>query len=980
MLANCRSIVHKIDSVNDYFDSTNMKFGIFTETWTNDENIGKIKEELENGVGLDIIVKNRKTRGGGVAVVFKKSEICFKKHTFFTGTYEFLAVKARLAASNKMLYVFALYYPPSMLAEQVEKMNDLITDEVLKIQIANCNPYIVIAGDMNMKKCDTFLDIPNVNLIVTEPTRKENCLDLCYTNMFIKKTEVHVPLWSSAGVDSDHKAVLYEAKITEKKHTYKKITKRNVTKKGEEKFCEAVNTFDWSEIEKIADIDDKVDWLHNVVENFKNECFPYKTIKIRSDEDPWITEHIRKLIRKRDAAFREGKKSDAWKTLKWEVRDKMRDAKKAYYDREVEKICGSNDKRSLAYVALKNINCPYRKKQWTIMDLDRERSEEDTVEVLADFFNGIVSDYEPLDLDKMPRTYDRPTYALTNDMVEKRIRMSKKPNSIVPGDFPPKLINNIANTISGPITNIFNAVPAQRWPKQWKKEYQTVIPKKQNPEDMSELRNLSCTNFLSKVLESFVQDAIRSEISISELQYGGIKGCGTDNFLMETWNNILETVDERGKAVSLMSVDFSKAFNRLDHNACLKKLAEKSASNQTISLVASFLHERTMCVRSGNLMSGIRSVRGGSPQGTKLGNLLFCLAIDDITDPPIEKLPTTPTDEHEDIESAIPAQYLPAPEYTSTPTNALDDSFNPNPYGFREKKGRINDTIPYELAPYRKGSDVGTWEIGYIDDMNVGETLDVEEAVLHITTRKERREIRAGGSERMYGIIEQNGKEVGMLINSSKTQLLCISSNPHAEITSCISVGGKKVTSGKSLKILGFLFGTSPTPKKHVEYITGKFNRSIWSLLHLRRAGMSECVQTRVYCSMVRPVLEYGSNVICSMMTDADEEMLEKCQRTCLKIIYGFGFTYSQLLEKAGITSLKKRRRTLYEKFCLKAAASERFRKKWLPEKCRDEERAALRGEKKYIEFWARTDKLYRSPIYEMRRFLNTTEATRKTQ
>ena len=974
MLANCRSIVQKTDSVNSYFENTDLVFGIFIETWLNEKNIKNVKDELENCFGLGILSKNRTTRGGGVAVIYKKKDITFAYHVFFTGSFEILAAKAKLPAANKLLYVFALYYPPNMLADQVEKMNDLIVDEVLRIQIEGKNAIFVIAGDMNGKNCDCFLEIPSIKLIDTDPTRKDKKLDLCYTNAYIAQTSVRCPLWSYEGVDSDHRTVHYSAVFHTKKHTYSKIKRRIMSKAGSEKFVELAKNVDWLEINGKQGVNGKVDWFHEKIENIKNECFPLKTSRIRSDEDPWINDKIRSMIRFRDQTFREKGRGAEWKVEMWKVREKMRDAKKAFYDREVEKIYGARDKRSLAYTALKNISCPYRQKPWSITDIDPGKEEVDIVEDLAEYFNNVAAGHGDFDPTDWKRTYDRPIYKITAEMIEKRIKETKKPNSMVPGDIPPKLLTELAPYIAPAVANIFNEVPVDYvWPEMWKKEYQTVIPKKTNPADFSELRNLSCTNFLSKILESFILDSIRSEIDLSELQYGGIKGCGTDHFLIETWNNILESLDENGKAASLMSVDFSKAFNRLEHGACLRKLAEKSASNQTIGLVAAFLHGRTMCVRSGSTMSKTRQVMGGSPQGTKLGNLLFCISIDDITDPPRQTRETSPN------QSAIPDHYL--PENTSTPIRDnwhLDDSFDPNPYGMHIKKRVINDTIPFSPARIDRTSDVGTWEIGYVDDLNVGETLDIRNAIVHITTQKEQKMIRATGGERMYEIIKNNGKEVGMLINHKKTQLICIYTSPNANIKSYASIEQCKIESSETIKILGFLFGTAPSTRTHVDHLVQKFNKAIWSMIHLTRAGLEEGVLVRVYCSMLRPIIEYSGNVIHSMMTETETEMLEKCQRKCLKIIFGFKLTYDELLEKSGLETLRARRKNLFEKFCIKASNNERFRRKWLPEQNYEDGAPSLRERKKYIEFWARTERLYKSPVYEMRRFLNENERTKK--
>ena len=166
-------------------------------------------------------------------------------------------------------------------------------------------------------------------------------------------------------------------------------------------------------------------------------------------------------------------------------------------------------------------------------------------------------------------------------MVISRVKDTKKTKSTVPGDIPPDLIMQVIRILAGPLSWIYNDVPRFGvCPNSWRKEYQTIIPKKSNPESFADIRNLSCTNFFSKILESFVIDSLKQEVESSEQQYGGLKGTGADNFLCEVYNNVLETLQNPGSAVCLMSLDFLKAFNRLSHSACLWKLSEKYASTK----------------------------------------------------------------------------------------------------------------------------------------------------------------------------------------------------------------------------------------------------------------------------------------------------------------------------------------------------------------------------------------------------------------
>ena len=619
--------------------------------------------------------------------------------------------------------------------------------------------------------------------------------------------------------------------------------------------------------------------------------------------------------------------------------------------------------KGIAYTALKNINCAERPKPWSIQDMDKEKTVETLLEDVADYFSEISNKNPTVTEDDVPQTYDRPLYEITPDMVISRVKETKKPKSTVPGDIPPNLIMQVIRTLAGPLSWIYNDVPRfEVWPSSWRKEYQTIIPKKSNPESFADVRNLLCTNFFSKILESFVIDSLKHEVEFSELQYGGLKGTGADNFLCEVYN-VLETLENPGSAVCLMSLDFSKAFNRLSHSACLRKLSEKYASNQSLGLVYSFLQGRKMQVRSGHLLSRVRDVTGGSPQGTKLGNLLFCLAIDDIAH---EVGRGEFMDNNGSPENAIPNEYQPT--LCSTPIRNLEDSFEPNPYGMRVKKNVVRDSILLDGVTEEEVGDAWTYEIGYVDDINVGEEITIDTAIRHITTEQEKKTIRAKGCEKMYLVIKENGEDLGLRLNPSKTQLICFHAN-QANVRAYVVIDGKILESTNELKILGFRMDKTGSVGPHVRNMCKKNYKSVWSLRHLKKAKLKRSSLVRVYCSMMRPILEYACNVFGPMITNELAKKVENCQKKVLKIIFGYDHDYEKLLELSGIKRLDQRRKDLFRKFSMKMSASTRFSRKWLPKKeCREN----IRETKRYIEFHARTTRLYRSPIFTMRRLLNS--------
>ena len=77
-------------------------------------------------------------------------------------------------------------------------------------------------------------------------------------------------------------------------------------------------------------------------------------------------------------------------------------------------------------------------------------------------------------------------------------------------------------------------------------------------------------------------------------------------------------------------VDFSKAFNRQNHNLLITKLSDMGVPAWLLRIVMGFLTDRRMLVRYKGEKSGIKDLPGGGPQGTLLGLLLFIILINDL--------------------------------------------------------------------------------------------------------------------------------------------------------------------------------------------------------------------------------------------------------------------------------------------------------------------------------------------------------------
>ena len=64
---------------------------------------------------------------------------------------------------------------------------------------------------------------------------------------------------------------------------------------------------------------------------------------------------------------------------------------------------------------------------------------------------------------------------------------------------------------------------------------------------------------------------------------------------------------------------------------------------------------------------------------------------------------------------------------------------------------------------------------------------------------------------------------MGMKVNAQKTQLLCTSTAMNYQVWSFIWTGGIKITSGETLKTVGYTFGRRPGPHEHIKELRRKF-------------------------------------------------------------------------------------------------------------------------------------------------------------
>ena len=468
------------------------------------------------------------------------------------------------------------------------------------------------------------------------------------------------------------------------------------------------------------------------------------------------------------------------------------------------------------------------------------------------------------------------------------------------------------------------------------------------PQSEDDLRNLGLTPFFSKRLEwiliKWIWPYISPHIDLDQL--GGLPGCSVDHYLTQMLQFIHENLDngtQKPTAVLAGLIDFSKAFNRIDHNIIVTILSDLNVPTCALRLIMSYLSSRRMCVRYNGAVSDEQEIPGGGPQGGLLTVLLFDLQVNLAGYPcPVQPL-SSPSSVHGPPPCPITAEPLPLCHKANKIL----------------KKKYVDDLTLLEALNLRlliRAPPI----IGPPNQHEIpGLVLPPHQSALQHQLSD------------LCTFTEQNR----MKINTKKSKIMVFNFCkkfeflPQLNFPECDPLEVIYET-----RLLGVIITSNLSWSNHVKHMTLSATKKLWILVRFKSLGASSQQLLAVYQTRVRSVLEFAVPVFHSSLTVEQSRRIEMVQKKALAIIMASRYTsYEFALQYLSLERLDVRREKLCLSFALKCANNPRH-KNMFP--TNDNYRPNMRNPKPYKEYFCNTSRYYKSSIPYLARLLNKNSCT----